>query len=186
MIVLDEIIDSSLANKITTTNRQALKHIIQSHLVLIGYDQAIDVIPSITHNIILHARPLICRGRMCSAMKGAVTGALIFEGLVRDLDEATKLTASDGIIFSPRHEHDCVSLMAGVTSTSMFIHIVESKAYDNRAYTNVSEQTVRTLRVGADDQSVIDHLHWVHDALGLMLRGTMKLTGEIDLRLMLV
>lgn len=47
-------------------------------------------------------------------MKGAVTGALVFEGLAKDLDEATELAASGEITFSPCHEHDCVESMAGV------------------------------------------------------------------------
>ena len=62
-------------------------------------------------------------------MKGAVTGALVFEGLAKDLDEAAELAASGEIIFSPCHEHDCVGSMAGVTSASMFMHIVENKTY---------------------------------------------------------
>ncbi len=64
---------------------------------------------------------------MCGAMKGAVTGALVFEGLAKDLDEAAELAASGEITFSPCHEHDCVGSMAGVTSASMFMHIVKKQ-----------------------------------------------------------
>lgn len=117
--------------------------------------------------------------------EGAVTGALVFEGLAKDLDEAAELAASGEIIFSPCHEHDCVGSMAGVTSASMFMHIVENKTYGNRAYTNMSEQMAKILRMGANDQSVIDRLNWMRDVLGPMLRDAMKLAGEIDLRLML-
>ena len=34
-------------------------------------------------------------------MKGAVTGALVFEGLAKDLDEAAELAASGEITFHP-------------------------------------------------------------------------------------
>lgn len=44
---------------------------------------------------------------MCGAMKGAVTGALVFEGLATDLEDAARLAASGDITFSPCHEHDC-------------------------------------------------------------------------------
>ena len=40
-------------------------------------------------------------------MKGAVTGALVFEGLATDLEDAARLAASGDITFSPCHEHDC-------------------------------------------------------------------------------
>ncbi len=122
---------------------------------------------------------------MCGAMKGAVTGALVFEGLAKDLDEAAELAASGEITFSPCHEHDCVGSMAGVTSASMFMHIVKNKTYGNIAYTNMSEQMAKILRMGANDQSVIDRLNWMRDVQGPILRDAMKIIGEIDLRLML-
>ncbi len=182
---LDDIAASPLADKIAAANQLALERIIQSHPVLIGYDQAINVVPGMTRNTILHAGPPIHWEKMCGAMKGAVTGALVFEGLAKDLDDAAELAASGEINLSPCHEHDCVGSMAGVTSASMFMHIVENKTYGNRAYTNMSEQMAKILRMGANDQSVIERLNWMRDVLGPMLRDAMKLAGEIDLHLML-
>lgn len=109
---LDNIADSPLADKIAAANQQALERIIQSHPVLIGFDQAINVVPGMTPKTILHAGPPITWEKMCGAMKGAVTGALVFEGLAKDLDEAAELAASGEISFSPCHEHDCVGSMA--------------------------------------------------------------------------
>lgn len=43
--------------------------------------------------------------------------------------------------------------MAGVTSASMFMHIVKNKTYGNIAYTNMSEQMAKILRMGANDQA---------------------------------
>ena len=43
----------------------------------------------------------------------------------------------------------------------------------------------KILRMGANDQSVIERLNWMRDVLGPMLREAMKIIGEIDLRLML-
>ena len=153
--------------------------------MLVGYDQAINVVPGMTRTTILHAGPPVTWENMCGAMKGAVTGALVFEGLATDLEDAARLAASGDITFSPCHEHDCVGSMAGVTSASMFMHIVENKTYGNRAFTNLSEQMAKILRMGANDQSVIERLNWMRDVLGPMLRDAMKIIGEIDLRLML-
>ncbi len=80
---MDDIAASPLADKIAAANQLALERIIQSHPVLIGYDQAINVVPGMTRNTILHAGPPIHTGeKMCGAM-GAVTGALVFEGLAK-------------------------------------------------------------------------------------------------------
>lgn len=182
---LDQLEAPQLAAKIAAANQQAVERIIQSQPVLIGFDQAINVVPGMTKTTILHAGPPITWERMCGGMKGAVTGALVFEGLATDLADAEKVAASGKITFSPCHEHNCVGSMAGVTSASMFMHIVENKTYGNIAYTNLSEQMAKILRMGANDQSVIDRLNWMRDVLGPMLRDAMKLAKEIDLRLML-
>lgn len=61
----------------------------------------------------------------------------------------------------------------------------KNKTYGNIAYTNMSEQMAKILRMGANDQSVIDRLNWMRDVQGPILRDAMKIIGEIDLRLML-
>ncbi|MFB3162935.1 DUF1116 domain-containing protein [Neobacillus sp. 179-J 1A1 HS] len=183
---LDKFESPELIEKIEAANRLAVERIINSQPVLIGYDQAINCVPGMTKTTILHAGPPITWDKMNGPMKGAVTGAIVFEGLAKDVEEAAKLAASGEITFSPCHEHNCVGSMAGVTSASMFMHIVENKTYGNIAYTNLSEQLAKILRMGANDQSVIDRLIWMRDIFGPILRDAMKLnpTG-IDLRLML-
>ncbi len=182
---LDRLAGKALTDKIETANKEAVERIIKSHPVLVGFAPAIEVVPGMTKKTILHAGPPITWDRMCGAMRGAVTGALVFEGLAKNIDEAAELAASGEITFSPCHEHDCVGSMAGVTSASMFMHIVKNKTYGNVAFTNLSEQMAKILRMGANDQSVIDRLNWMRDVFGPILRDAMKLAGEIDLRLML-
>ena len=136
-------------------------------------------------DMIIHAGPPVAWENMCGAMKGAVTGALVFEGLAKDIADAERQTASGEIEFSPCHEHSTVGSMAGVTSPSMYVHIVENKTYGNVSYTNLSEQLSKILRIGANDESVIERLIWMRDVLGPMLKEAMEIAGEIDLRLLL-
>jgi NifU-like protein involved in Fe-S cluster formation len=183
---LDKLENPSIAEKIEEANKLAVERIINSQPVLIGFDQAINCVPGMTKTTILHAGPPITFEKMSGPMKGAVTGALVFEGLAKDIEEAYEVAASGQITFAPCHEHNCVGSMAGVTSASMYMHIVENKTYGNIAYTNLSEQMAKILRMGANDQSVIDRLNWMRDVLGPILRDAMKLnTNGIDLRLML-
>ncbi|WP_423801985.1 DUF1116 domain-containing protein [Neobacillus sp. SAB-20_R2A] len=183
---LDKFEDPAILKRIEEANKLAVERIINSHPVLIGYDQAINCVPGMTKKTILHAGPPITWDKMNGPMKGAVTGALVFEGLAKDINEAAELAASGEITFSPCHEHNCVGSMAGVTSASMFMHIVENKTYGNIAYTNLSEQLAKILRMGANDQSVVDRLVWMRDVFGPILRDAMKLNPDgIDLRLML-
>ncbi|MGG4460785.1 DUF1116 domain-containing protein [Brevibacillus sp. HB1.2] len=182
---LDRLENAAVADKIAAANKLAVERIINSQPMLVGFDQAINVVPGMTKTTILHAGPPITWDKMCGAMKGAVTGAIVFEGLAKDIEEAEQVAASGAITFSPCHEHNCVGSMAGVTSASMFMHVVKNKTYGNVAYTNLSEQMAKILRMGANDESVIARLNWMRDVLGPMLRDAMKIAGEIDLRLML-
>ncbi|HBC47028.1 MAG TPA: hypothetical protein DCZ43_08280, partial [candidate division Zixibacteria bacterium] len=71
-------------SKIEVANEIAVKKIIDGKTVLIGLEKAIDVIPGMKKNLILHAGPPITWERMCGPMKGAVIGALIYEGMAKD------------------------------------------------------------------------------------------------------
>jgi len=62
---------------------------------------AIDTIPGYKPNLILHAGPPITWDRMCGPTRGAVMGALIYEGLAKDEKEAEQLAASGKIEFAP-------------------------------------------------------------------------------------
>jgi hypothetical protein len=166
LAALDRLATRDVAARIEAANAEAVRRIMTSQPMLVGFGRAIDVVPGMTPTTILHAGPPITWERMNGAMKGAVTGALVFEGLAKDLDDAARVAASGAITFSPCNEHQCVGSMAGVTSPSMTMHVVRNKTYGNLAYTNLSEQMAKILRMGANDESVIARLKWMRDVLG--------------------
>ncbi|MFD0031159.1 DUF1116 domain-containing protein [Streptomyces sp. NPDC055059] len=185
LAALEALEDPRVAARTDAANAEAVDRIVGARPMLVGFGTAIDVVPGMTPTTILHAGPPIAWDRMAGAMKGAVTGALVFEGLARDLDDAERLAASGEITFSPCHEHDCVGSMAGVTSASMYMHIVRNETHGNTAFTNLSEQMAKILRMGANDESVIERLVWMRDVLGPMLKEAMEIGGPVDLRLLL-
>lgn len=170
------------ARRIEAANREAVERIVGSHPVLVGFGKAIDVVPGMTATTILHAGPPVAWEDMCGAMRGAVTGAIVFEGLAADVEEAERVAASGAITLAPCHQHDCVGSMSGVTSASMYMQIVKNKTYGNVSFTNLAEQMARILSMGANDRTVIDRLIWMRDVLGPMLAEAMSHAGEIDLR----
>ena len=161
---LDNIADSPLADKIAAANQQALERIIQSHPVLIGFDQAINVVPGMTpkNHSSRRAADHLGKNVRRDERRGHRSAG------VRRTGERSRRGGDlgpPGRSLSPCHEHDCVGSMAGVTSASMFMHIVKNKTYGNIAYTNNErKQMAMILRMGANDQSVIDRLNWMRDA----------------------
>ena len=72
---LDNIADSPLADKIAAANQQALERIIQSHPVLIGFDQASNVVPGMTAKTILLA---VSRARLRGIDGGCYLGLDVY------------------------------------------------------------------------------------------------------------
>ena len=138
------------------------------------------MIPGMTRNTILHSGPPIGWDRMCDPVKGAVVGALIYEGRAENEEEARQLAASGEITFSPCHEHSAVGPMAGIISPSMPVHIVENKTFGNRAYCTVNEGLGKVLRFGAFDQAVITRLKWIEKEFMPVMQKAIELHGEID------
>ncbi|NTV83575.1 MAG: DUF1116 domain-containing protein, partial [Bacteroidales bacterium] len=115
-------------------NREVVSRVSRGQPVLVGMGIARDVIPGMHDRMILHAGPPIGWERMCGPTRGAVMGALIYEGMARDETEAQKMAESGQIEFSPCHHHHAVGPMAGIVSPSMPVWIIENKIFGNRAY----------------------------------------------------
>lgn len=174
----------TLSNRpdIDEANMEALRRINTSQAVLIDIQNAIDVIPGMTKDTILHAGPPITWDRMSGPMKGAIIGALIFERRASNEVEAISLAASGKIQFSPCHEHDAVGPMAGIISPSMPVFIVENKTFGNRAYCTLNEGLGKVLRYGAYSHEVIEKLIWMKEVLAPCLKDSIMLSGGIDIK----
>lgn len=67
--LLDQLDQPDIREKIEAANQQAVERIINSQPVLIGFDQAINVVPGMTKKTILHAGPPITWERMSGPMR---------------------------------------------------------------------------------------------------------------------
>ena len=145
-------------------------------------DVAGDVIPGMHKKLILHAGPPISWERMCGPMKGAVIGAVIYEGLAKTEEEAVGLIESGEIQFDPNHEHQAIGPMAGIISASMPVFVLKNMTYGNVAYTNVNEGPGKALRFGAYNENVITRLNWMREKMYPVLKQAIELSGGIDIK----
>ena len=121
---------------IDRANTEACERMMEARPALVGLGKARDVIPGMREDLLLHAGPPITWERASGPMRGAITGALIFEGKAKDEDEARELVESGQIELEPCHHHQTVGPMAGVTSPSMSVYILENKTHGNKSYSN--------------------------------------------------
>lgn len=167
---------------IETANTTALERMMSARPLLTGLAPARAVIPGMKDNLLLHAGPPIEWARMSGPLRGAVIGALLFEGLAKDEAQAVALAERGEVEFAPCHEHDTVGPMAGVTSASMLVHVVENVTHGNKAYCNLNEGLGKVLRYGAYSEDVLTRLRWLNDTLGPLEAEALKLSGGLDLR----
>jgi hypothetical protein len=153
--------------------------------VLVGLGKAIDVVPGMREDLLLHAGPPISWDRASGPMQGAITGALIFEGRAKDEAEAEALVTSGEIKLEPCHHHQTVGPMAGVTSPSMSVYILENKTHGNTSYSNLNEGYGKVLRYGAYSDEVLDRLHWMEEVMAPVLADAIEASDGIDIRALL-
>ena len=167
---------------IEAANRLAASRLLESRPQLVGVGVAADVVPGLRPGLVLHAGPPVTWERMCGPMRGAVIGALVYEGLAATREEAEKLAASGAIAFEPCHHHDAVGPMAGVMTSRMPVWILENAAFGNRAYCTFNEGLGKVLRYGAFSDEVLARLRWLETDLMPVMQAALAAHGPIDMR----
>ena len=171
----------NIKSKIEEANQVAVQRIYDSQTIWTGIKKAIDVVPGMTKNTILHAGPPIAYENMCIPQKISVKGALIYEGLAKNLDEAEKIAKSEEIILEPCHQHRTVGSMCGITSASMPVFVVKNDTFGNEAYCTIYETPERhRLTFGYYDDSVLAQLKWIEEVLGPALHFAVTKAGGIN------
>ena len=170
---------------IDNANAAAVKRMIEARPVLTGLGRALDLIPGMHEDLLLHAGPPIAWANASGPLRGALIGALIFEGRADDEEEAAALIESGHVNLAPCHHHSAVGPMAGVISPSMAVYIVENRTHGNRAFSNLNEGYGKVLRYGAYSEEVQDRLRWMHEVMAPVLATAIEASGGLDVRALL-
>lgn len=176
-----EIIEKN-KERIEVANKKATDIILKGTPMLIGMDIALNVIPGMKKNLILHSGPPITWDRMCGPTRGAIMGALMYEGIAKTIEEAEKIASSGEIEYAPCHEHNAVGPMAGIISASMPVFIVKNEAFGNFAYCTLNEGLGKVLRYGAFGDEVVAKLKWMETVMYPSLKRAIEKIGKIDLK----
>jgi len=167
---------------IDQANQTAVDRIMSARPILKAVATARDVIPGMKDNLFLHAGPPIEWKRMSGPLRGAIIGAMMFEGIAKSEAEATSMVERGEVEFDSCHHHGSVGPMAGVTSASMKVYVVENAEHGNKSFSNLNEGYGKVLRYGAYSDDVLKKLHWMNDVLGTALGDALTSSSGIDMR----
>jgi len=167
---------------IEQANQTAVERMMSARPMLTRVATARDVIPGMKDNLLLHAGPPIEWARMSGPLRGALIGAMLFEGLAANETEATSMAERGEVQFDSCHHHGAVGPMAGVTSASMKVYVVENVEHGNKSFSNLNEGYGKVLRYGAYSEDVLKKLRWMNDVLGTALAEALAQSNGIDMR----
>jgi Protein of unknown function (DUF1116) len=168
---------------IAAANAAAVQRMLEAEPVLVDVVQAADAIPRLSDGrTVLHAGPPIDWERMCGPLRGAICGAIVFEGWAENLAAAEELAAGGGVSFHPNHDFDAVGPMTGLTTRSMPVLAVENRTFQNRAYATINEGLGKVMRFGGNDAEVLQRLAWLRDRLGPLLGKALRARGGVPLK----
>jgi hypothetical protein len=173
-----------LSEKIDQANETALDKMRSARPRLVDVRPIHEIVEGMHKKLILHAGPPVTWEKMCGPVRGAVTGALVYESVAANIEEAEKLCAAGEIEFMPCHHKIGVGPMAGIVSYSMWAFVVKDLEYGNSAFCTLNEGLGKVLRFGANDQSVIDRLNWMASTLGPALQKAIAQTDGVDVKTM--
>jgi hypothetical protein len=175
----------AMPSAIARANAQALDCVFAARPFLIGVQPARELLAPFDDYTVLHAGPPLAWERMCGPLRGAIVGALQYEGWAVDEPTAYRLIEAGSITFRPCHSASAVGPMTGLITPSMPLMVVENRAFGNRAYATLNEGLGRVLRFGANDVSVVQRLHWLQQVAAPLLHAALQRSGGLDLRVLM-
>ena len=182
--------EADLARVMNDPRREAANAKAVSRLMSAGAE-LVDVRPAheclgIEKGTFFHAGPPMDWEQASGPMRGALIGAMLYEGMADTPQQAETALASmgdtGGITLEPCHHHDTVGPMAGVVSPSMWMFELKDPVHGGTAYCSLNEGLGKVLRYGAYGAEVIDRLHWMSRVLGPLLQQAVRAHGPVDVK----
>ena len=97
---------------IEQANTTAVNRLMEARPILKSVAVAREVIPGMNDHLFLHAGPPIEWARMSGPLRGAIIGAMLFEGLAKSEAEATSMVERGEVEFDACHHHGAAGPMA--------------------------------------------------------------------------
>lgn len=177
---------TSLIERIDAANQEAFSRLVAAKPVWVDVRPALEVLPGMTRQTILHAGPPIAWQDMCGPQKMGVVQAALHEGLAATEAEAEELIMAGKILVAPCHEHGAVGGMAGITSASSPMAVVYDSVHERYGYSQLFQGPAAGL-LNRDDynREARKRWTWLETVLGPVLGKAIRSTSGIPVKPMI-
>ena len=174
---------ASLPAKIAAANDEALAAMLSCNPVWVDVSSALDVLPGMTANTVLHAGPPIAFEDMCGPQRRGIIDAVIYEGLADTRAAAKALVENGEIRIAPCHDHGAVGGMAGITSASTAMAVVRDQASGKEGYSQLFQGPRGQLQNREDyNKAAIEQWRWIEKVFGPTLQAAIRECGGVDVK----
>lgn len=167
--------------RVEEANAAAVGRLLAARPHLVGVETARDAL-GLDETTLLHAGPPIDWAHASGPLRGAIIGALLYEGRAASAEEAERIAERGGVTLDPCHHHGAVGPMAGIVSPSMPMFVLRDEESGVTARCTLNEGLGKVLRYGAYGGEVTERLQWMERVLGPLIARTLERTGPIDVR----
>jgi hypothetical protein len=175
--------EKSLSAKIEEANHKVLQILLASQPVWIDVRLAIEALPGMTKNTVLHAGPPIEWKRMCGPQRNGVISGVLYEGLAKAREKAIRLIESGEIRLASCHDYQAVGGMAGITTASTPMIVVRNEAYGNEGYSQLYQGPgVPGVRWDDYAKESAKQWRWLEKVLGPALGSAIRAKGGLDVK----
>lgn len=164
-------------------NDRALKRLYTAEPVLVDVRPAIEALPGMTRETILVSGPPLPWSEYTGGQRRAILGGVVHEGLAADTDEAELLLSRGLVRVDGCHDFGCVGSVAGVTTASMPVLVVEDAESGHRGHCTLFEGETRgRLNYGVFDPSVDANLRYLAEVIRPLLASVVRASGGVALK----
>jgi hypothetical protein len=150
-------------------NDRAIAGVLACMPRLAGVKPALEVVPGMRANHVLHAGPPASWEQLSPLLQTALAGAAEFEGLARDEVE-----------LGAAQDFSSMAGGAGAITASTPVVVVEDAPSGRRAFHFLMEGFGRTLILGMTGDDVFERLRWLRDEVAPALDAALQELGGID------
>ena len=166
----------------TTANNRAVARLSTSDPHLVDVRPAIDAIPGMRRDLVLTSGPTMPWSQYSGGQRTGILGAVVYEGLAADTSTAATLLDAGDVEVAGCQDFGCVGSLAGVTSASMPVVVVEDVQGGQRAFCTLFEgETPARLNYGVWNTDVDANLRFLGDVIGPALGAVIRSRGGIRL-----
>jgi hypothetical protein len=171
------------AADVEEANRRAAEAVCSAQPVLVDIRPARDVMPGLGDRTILTSGAPLSWDDYTGGQRTAVIGGALFEGLADNAEQADARLRSGEIEVAGCHDYGCVGSLAGVTTPSMPVLVVEDARSGTRGFCTLFEgKSPARLNYGVYNDEVRDTLLYLERVVAPLLSEAVRRSGGIALR----